>query len=138
MALGVDLSRIDVPATLLGLVLMNVGFTGMALLAGAVVLVIKRGNPLGWALRGASVVLGGILYPVEVLPPALQTLGVLLPITHALTVLRGAMLEGQGITELAIPLAALSVVSATYLVLGLAASAAAVRHARSDGSLAQY
>lgn len=138
VALGVDLSRTDVPAALVGLLLMNVGFTGMALLAGAVVLVIKRGNPLGWALRGASVVLGGILYPVEVLPPVLQTLAALLPMTHALRVLRGAMLEGQGIVELAGPLAALAVVSLGYLGLGIVASAAAIRHARIDGSLAQY
>ncbi len=137
-ALGVDISRIDVPATLLGLLLMNLGFIGMALLAGAVVIVIKRGNPLGWALRGASVILGGTLYPVEVLPSALQAVGALLPMTHALEVLRGAMLQGQGIVELAAPLAALTAVSLAYLVLGLAASAAAIRHARTDGSLAQY
>ena len=138
VALGVDLSRTDVPAALLSLVLMIVGFIGMGLLAGAVVLVIKRGNPLGWALRGASVVLGGTLYPVEVLPAALQVLGALLPMTHALRVLRGAMLQGQGITELAWPLVALAVVSLAYLGLGLAACAAAIRHARTDGSLGQY
>lgn len=138
IGLGVDISRTDVPAALLGLLLMIVGFIGMGLLAGAVVLIIKRGNPLGWALRGASVVLGGILYPVEVLPPALQALGALLPMTHALRVLRGATLDGQGIVELAWPLAALAVVSLAYLVAGLAACAAAIRHARTDGSLAQY
>jgi ABC-2 type transport system permease protein len=138
VALGVDISRTDLPAALLGLVLMMVGFTGMGLLAGALVLVIKRGNPLGWALRGASVVLGGTLYPVEVLPAALQVLGALLPMTHALRVLRGAILQGQGITELAWPLLALAVVSLAYLGLGLAACAAAIRHARTDGSLAQY
>ena len=91
---------------------MLVGFTGMGLLAGATVLVIKRGNPVGWALRGASVLLGGILYPVAVLPPALQALGAILPITHALVVLRGAMLEGSGIVELAGPIAALTLTSA--------------------------
>jgi ABC-2 type transport system permease protein len=138
VVLGVDLSRIDAPAALLGVVLMNVGLTGMALLAGAVVIVIKRGNPLGWALRGASVVLGGILYPVEVLPPFLQALGALLPMTHALRVLRGAMLDGLGVVELAGPLAALAVVSLAYLGLGVAACAMAIRHARIDGSLAQY
>lgn len=137
-ALGVDLSSIDVPAALLGLLLMNVGFMGMAFLAGAVVLVIKRGNPVGWALRGASVVLGGTLYPVEVLPAALQALGALLPMTHALRVLRGAMLHGQGVAELASQLAVLAVVSFVYLALGLAAAAAAIRHARNDGSLAEY
>ena len=48
VGLGVDISRINVPAALLGLLLMTVGFIGMGLLAGSLVLVIKRGNPLGW------------------------------------------------------------------------------------------
>ncbi len=52
-----------------------IGFTGMGLLAGAVVIVIKRGNPVGWLIRGASVVLGGVFYPTEVLPAGLQALG---------------------------------------------------------------
>ena len=136
--LGVDLSGMDVPAALLGLLIMIVGFTGMGFLAGATVLVIKRGNPVGWALRGASVVLGGTFYPIDVLPPFMQILGTLLPITHGLTVMRGAMLEGFGVVELAASLAALVIVSAFWLAVGLVAFEAAIRHARTDGSLAQY
>ena len=136
--LGVDLSRMDLLATAAGLLLMLVGFTGMGLFAGATVLLIKRGNPVGWALRGASVLLGGILYPVSVLPPILQAIGATLPMTHALVVLRGAMLEGAGIGDLVGPLASLTVTSLAFLVAGLVAFAAAVRHGRADGSLAQY
>lgn len=136
--LGVDLSGMDVPAALVGLLVMIAGFTGMGFLAGATVLVVKRGNPVGWALRGASVVLGGTFYPVDVLPPFMQVLGTLLPITHGLTVMRGAMLEGLGIMDLAGSLAALVIVSAFWLAVGLVAFEAAIRHARTDGSLAQY
>ncbi len=136
--LGVDLSRMNAVVALVGLVLMLVGFTGMGFLAGATVLVVKRGNPVGWALRGASVVLGGTFYPVEVLPPAMQALSALLPMTHALRVLRGAMIEGQGFVELAGPFIALTLTSAVYLALGVVAFELAIRHARTDGSLAQY
>lgn len=136
--LGVDLARTNVPAALLGLLVMVVGFTGMGFLAGATVLVIKRGNPVGWALRGASVVLGGTFYPVAVLPPALQVVGTLLPITHGLAVLRGAMLEGLGVVELAGSLGALAIVAALWLAIGLVAFGLAIRRARTDGSLAQY
>jgi ABC-2 type transport system permease protein len=138
VALGVDVSQADIPATALALLLMLVGFSGMGFIAGATVLVIKRGNPLGWAFRGASVVLGGILYPVEVLPPVLQALGLALPITHALTILRGAVLEGYGIVESAGALITLGALSTAYLVLGVVAFQAAIRHARTDGSLSQY
>lgn len=136
--LGVDLSRVNVPATAAGIVLMLVGFTGMGLLAGAAVLLIKRGNPVGWALRGASVLLGGILYPVSVLPPVLQALGATLPMTHVLVVLRGAMLEGAGVADLVVPLVSLALTSVGFLLVGLLAFAAAIRHGRIDGSLAQY
>lgn len=136
--LGVDLSRADWLTALLGLAIMVVGITGMGFLAGAVVLVVKRGNPLGWALRGASVVLGGTLYPIDVLPVPLQVLGQALPITNGLIVIRGALLEGRGATELVGPLVLCALVSAAFLVVGLAACEAAIRHARSDGSLAQY
>ncbi len=138
LALGMDLSQAHVPMAVAGLLLLVVGFTGMGFLAGAVVLVVKRGNPLGWALRGASLVLGGILYPVEVLPAILQPLSALLPMTHALTVLRGSLLGGDGPVELAGPLAALTVVSLAYLAAGIVAMGAAIRHGRTDGSLAQY
>lgn len=138
VALGVDVAGTDILAALVGLGLLLIGLAGMGFVAGAAVLLVKRGNPVGWAFRGASVVLGGILYPVAVLPPVLQAVGQLLPITHGLAVLRGAVLEGQGVLELAQPLTLLALVSGGYLVLGVAVFGAAIRHTRVDGSLAQY
>jgi ABC-2 type transport system permease protein len=135
--LGVHLS-VDLFATVIGFALMIVGFTGMGLLAGASVIVVKRGNPIGWALRGASLVLGGVFYTTDVLPPLLQALGLLLPITHALDVLRGSMLAGQGVAELAPAITMLAVVSVAYLAAGIVACAGAIRYAQVDGSLAQY
>lgn len=136
--LGADFSRADVLATGAALVFSVIGFTGLGLLAGSVVILVKRGNPLGWAIRGASVVLGGVFYPVDVLPAGLQALGTLLPITHALAVLRGSVLLGKGLDELSGSFLALAVLSVAYLGLGLLACAAAIRFARTDGSLAQY
>ena len=86
-------------------------------LAGATVLAIKLGNRRAGEARCVRA-LGGILYPVAVLPPALQALGAILPITHALVVLRGAMLEGSVIVELAGPMAALTLTSAAFLGCG--------------------
>lgn len=136
--LGADFSRTNLPAAALTLALTVIGFTGLGLLAGAVVIVVKRGNPLGWAIRGASVVLGGVFYPTEVLPAGLQAIGALLPMTHALTLLRGSIFLGLGVTDMVPSFVALSVLSVGYYGLGLYACAAAIRYARTDGSLAQY
>jgi ABC-2 type transport system permease protein len=136
--LGVDFSHANLPATILGLALTIVAFTGLGLFAGSAVLLIKRGNPVSWAIRGASIVLSGVFYPIDVLPPPLQALGQILPMTHALHVLRGSVLLGQGIAELAGSLAILAVLSVLCLALGLAACAASIRFGRIDGSLGQY
>ena len=136
--LGADFSHADILATAGAMVVTMIGFTGMGLLAGAVVIVIKRGNPVGWLLRGASVVLGGVFYPTEILPPLLQALGQLLPMTHALVILRGSIFLGRGINDMVPEFVALVITSFFYYGLGLFACATAIRYARTDGSLAQY
>jgi ABC-2 type transport system permease protein len=136
--LGADFSHADLVATVSALILAMIGFTGLGLIAGGVVIVIKRGNPVGWLIRGASIVLGGVFYPTEVLPPALQVLGAALPMTHALTVLRGSILLGKGVADMVPSFTALVVLSVGYFGAGLLVCAAAIRYARTDGSLAQY
>jgi ABC-2 type transport system permease protein len=136
--LGADFSRTDIPATALALLVSMIGFTGMGLLAGGVVIVIKRGNPVGWLIQGASVVLSGVFYPTSVLPAGLQALGELLPMTHALVILRGSILLGTGITAAIPEFIALVVLSGLYLAAGLFACSLAIRYGRTDGSLAQY
>jgi ABC-2 type transport system permease protein len=136
--LGADFSHADILATASALVLTMIGFTGLGLIAGAFVIVIKRGNPVGWLIRGASVVLSGVFYPTDILPPFLQALGQLLPMTHALTLLRGSIFLGLGINEMLPSFVALVVTSLGYYALGLFACATAIRYARTDGSLAQY
>ena len=136
--LGADFSHADIVATVSALVLSMIGFTGMGLLAGGVVIVIKRGNPVGWLLRGASVVLGGVFYSTDVLPPALQVLGAFLPMTHALTVLRGSILLGKGIADMIPSFVALLVLSVAYFIAGLLVCSLAIRYAQTDGSLTQY
>jgi ABC-2 type transport system permease protein len=136
--LGADFSRADVPATVLALVLAIVGFTGLGLLAGGVVIMVKRGNPLGWAIRGASIVLGGVFYPTSVLPDGLRVLGSLLPITQALDLLRGSILQGRGIAEAGGGFLVLAIVSGVWLLAGLACCSFAIRLGRVDGSLSQY
>ena len=107
----------DVPAALLGLVLMLVGFTGMGLLAGASVLVIKRGQPAGLgAARRIGACSAGRSTRRRCCHAPLQALGAFLPITHGLTVLRGVHARGPGRSwSWPVPLAALAAVSLAFL-----------------------
>ena len=51
-------------------------------------------NPVAMVIGSLSFFLSGVLYPVTVLPAWLRAIGRLLPLTHALAVLRGALLVG--------------------------------------------
>ncbi|MBA3812695.1 MAG: ABC transporter permease [Caulobacteraceae bacterium] len=56
-----------------------------------------------------SILLSGFLYPFKGMPMWGQALGTIIPVTHFLRVVRGALLKGHGVTELWPSLAALGV-----------------------------
>lgn len=138
LVLGMDLGRANVPMAALSLALAVVAFNALGLIAASVVIVIKQGNPVSLLLGMASVLLGGVLYPTSVLPAWLQAVGQLLPLTHALELMRRSVLGGEGMDTLWGSFLALAVLTAILLPIGLWACARAVRIAQTDGSLSQY
>lgn len=138
VALGMRLDHANIPFALFSLVVAIISFNALGLFAASLVILFKRGNPLGWAIRVSSVVLGGVFYPVSVLPGWLRWLGQALPVTHALEIMRRSLLLGEGLAQLWQELLALLVLTAVLLPLGLLACHLAVRIARTDGSLSHY
>jgi ABC-2 type transport system permease protein len=137
-ALGMSLGQANVPFALLSLLVAIVSFNALGFLAASLVLVIKYGNPLGWLIRVSSMVLAGVFYPVSVLPDWLHLIGQVLPLTHALELMRRSLLLGEGITELWGELLALTILTVVLLPLGLLACNLAIRFARMNGSLSHY
>jgi len=113
-------------------------FAGLGLLAAGTTMLIRRTNPIAMVLGSLSFFLSGVVYPVTVLPTWLRTLGQLLPLTHALAALRGALLVGAGPGALAGPLLALVLFTVVLAPLGIGVFAFALRRARIDGSLSHY
>ena len=138
VALGMRLSQANIPVALASLGLAIVSFNALGLFAASMVILIKNGNPLGWAIRVSSVVLGGVFYPVAVLPDWLRWLGQALPLTHALELLRRSMIMGEGLAQLWGEMLALAGLTIVLFPLGLLACHLAVRFARIDGSLSHY
>lgn len=138
LALGMDVGHADVPMTVVSLIVAVVAFNGLGLLAASVVIIIKQGNPVSLLLGMASILLAGVFYPATVLPDWLQALGQLLPLTHALELVRRSALGGEGIATLWPNLAALVALSVILVPAGLWACARAIRFAQTDGSLSQY
>ena len=138
LLLGMDLSHIDWASLLLGVPLIVAAFSGLGLLAAATTMLVRRMNPVALVIGSLSFFLSGVMYPVSVLPSWLRQVGVLLPLTHALEVLRGALLVGSSPAALRPSLAALLLFAGLLAPLGVGLFAYALRRARIDGSLSHY
>lgn len=113
-------------------------FSGLGLLAAGTTMLVRRLNPVAMIIGSLSFFLSGVMYPVTVLPDWLRAVGGMLPLTHALTVLRGALLTGAGPAALVDSFLALAVFAAVLAPLGAGVFRFALRRTRIDGSLSHY
>jgi ABC-2 type transport system permease protein len=113
-------------------------FVGLGILSASYLLLFKRGNPVNWAFVGLSSVLGGMLYPVSVLPKWLQSLARLVPVTYALQAMRAALLGHATLRELWPSLAALLIFAAVLLPVSFAIFSWALRRTKITGTLTHF
>lgn len=136
--LGVDLSAANLPVAIIGLLLSIIAFASIGILAASIIMVIKRGDPVTAVVANVSALVGGVYYPIETLPNWLQVLAQLVPLTHALRILRLSLLNGATWSELSQDFLLLGLFCLLLLPLSLLAFRYAVDRARRDGSLGQY
>lgn len=138
LLLGLDLSRVNWASLAVSVPLIVAAFSGLGLLAAASTMLVRRLNPVAMIIGSLSFFLSGVMYPVTVLPGWLRAVGSLLPLTHALALLRGALLVGVGPAELRSSLLALMIFAGLLAPVGAGTFAFALRRARIDGSLSHY
>ena len=138
LLLGLDLGRANWASVVVAAPLVVAAFTGLGLLAAGTTMLVRRLNPVANIVGSLSFFLSGVMYPVSVLPGWLRAIGRLLPLTHALALMRGALLIGAGPTALKESLLALLLFSAVLAPAGVAVFVFALRRARADGSLSHY
>jgi ABC-2 type transport system permease protein len=88
--------------------------------------------------NATSSFLGGIYYPVTILPGWLQFFSYLLPVTYALRGMRLALLQGASTGAILPDILVLALFSVLLMPASLSAFRFAVRRAKVDGSLSQY
>jgi ABC-2 type transport system permease protein len=115
-----------------------VAFLTVGMLSAAFTMVFKKGNPIGLLFGTSSYFLGGVLFPVEVLPGPFQRLASLLPITHSIRALRELLLAQAQPEEIIFCLVNLTVFIIVLAPISILAFRYAVRRAKIDGSLVQY
>lgn len=138
LGFGVDFSRANWLSVVVVLGLVVVSFNSMGLLEAACVLVFKRGAVVAWAMNGAWALMGGVFFPVTILPVWLQRIAAWIPITHAIRGLQLAIYQGAALTQLRREVAVLAAFCVVLVPLGWRSWQWALRRARIDGSLAQY
>jgi ABC-2 type transport system permease protein len=110
----------------------------LGIFSASFLLIFKRGDPITSLLGSFSSLLGGVYFPLAVLPGWLQSVAFFLPFTHALEGLRQAVLNGRSLMELSTQVAVLGGFAIILLPLSLAAFSYAVHQAKRLGTLSQF
>ena len=137
MALGF---RLEVsPASVVAGIVALIGTVTLSAALGigvaAFTVVFKQGQSASTLVAQAVALVGGVYFPLSVLPAGMQDLARLFPFAWALSALRAAFLEARVEAGL---IAALCAAGFIGLLISLRLLAAAVERARRSGTLAQY
>jgi ABC-2 type transport system permease protein len=135
---GLSLHWSTVPLSIPVMLLVLVAFLPFGLLFASLTLVIKQGNVgTSWLIAILSII-GGLYFPVTLLPHWMQTASELQPFTSATDVLRH-LLVGSSLGEAVSPaLLKLTGFAAVLLPLSIAILAAAIRTGQRRGTIIEY
>ncbi len=132
---GLSLAHINLLSAAAVLVLSLLAFSSIGILSATFTLVFKRGDPLLWLFGSVSWLLGGVLFPVDLLPRLLRGAASALPITHAVSGMRAALLSGGSITAISRELGFLTAFAAVTVPLSLVTFSLGVEHVKRIGTL---
>jgi ABC-2 type transport system permease protein len=110
-------------------------FASLGVAFAALTVLFKRTTALLGIVVTGLALLGGVYFPIEVMPEPIETIAKALPFTWALDVLRASLLGGDVDPVQLVGLFASVVVLLPLALLGFRAS---VWRARRTGTLAQY
>lgn len=134
----VNLGAMNLVSTFIILVLTIVSFSSIGIMSAAFILVFKKGDPIIWFISVFFSFLGGIYYPVKILPKFLQECAYFLPITHSLNGLRLSLLKGYGFMALLPDIKVLFIYSCVFFPISVMFFKLALKKAKKDGSLVHY
>ena len=135
---GVDFSRANYPAAAVVFLLSIFAFLCIGIGSGAFIVMFKKGDPVSWVFSKLGVPLSGVLYPISVLPEALQVVSQCLPLTHAIEGLRLTLLEGASLGEIRGSLLGLAIFSILLFPASLWLFRVALRWSKERGGLVQF
>jgi len=135
---GVDLGNVNIISATIVLGLTIIAFSSFGILSASFIMIYKEGDPINWLFSSSSSLLGGVFFPVEVMPEWLQSVSKILPITYSLDAMRLAILKGYSPSALTHDILPLIGFSAIVMPLAIVSFYLAVNKAKMNGSLTHY
>lgn len=112
-------------------------FSAFGILTAAFTIIFKKGD-ISSLMSMVSVLLGGVIFPLDVLPGWLKQASFLLPITHSLSGMRKALIGGETLAGLLPEMMTLAAFSVVLFAIGITSFLMAVHRAKVTGTLGQY
>ena len=133
-----DLTQANLWGSLIMLIAGSFSFIGISIMVSVLPLLFpERGAQMTHIVIAILLLVSGVYYPIEVLPRALQALGVVSPATYVLDGVRLTLLEGTPTAQLWPQIWPVLVMGAVLIPLGLWVFNFAERYAKRTGKLAR-
>jgi ABC-2 type transport system permease protein len=141
LCLGLPLAGANFAGAIIIIFLSILSFAPFGIISASIIMVIKRGLGFTSIVSGASLFLGGVLYPTDFLEhPALQFCSKIIPFTHSLEGMRMALLSQTPatMTDLLPTFGILILFAVILMPLSILSFHWAVRRTKRTGTLVQY
>ncbi len=129
---------IGIAIAVLILVLAIICFSSIGIIAAGLILIFKKGESLIGTTNKLFDLLGGMLFPIELLPFGIRVVSYMLPITYALRSLRHVLIQGYSFGMVSFDILVLAGFCVLLVPLSIFIVKLTLRKAKKDGSLIKY
>lgn len=131
-----DLSQANYASALVILVICSISLVGFGMVAAVMPLLSpEKGQQVTSIFTAMLLLVSGVYYSTDVLPEWMQTIAKFSPVTYALEGMRGAMLDGKGVSDLWSSIWPLLIMGAVLVPAGMLIFRAGERYAKRTGLL---
>jgi ABC-2 type transport system permease protein len=136
--IGADFSQANWSSALVILIITLASFVSYGIVSAAFMIIFKRGDPVIVFISQIAFVFSGVFFPIEIFPTWLRIISYLLPFTYALRALRGALMGGSSLADMALDIAILLGFAVVLIPLSIWALRYAIRRMKETGELVHY
>jgi ABC-2 type transport system permease protein len=113
-------------------------YFGLGMIAGALIIAYRRTGPFQTVVIVGSAMLGGVMYPVKLVPAWAARFSDLVPMRYGIRAVRRITVDDWPLRAVLPDVGTLSIFCVAFLALGSLAMTYALRRARAEGTLSQY